>query len=97
MCPTDTLDPENIFSDIPVQCKLSTDSEPIKVGCTREGFDIYRKENGAGGHLYWSDEWGITLWDTTMCSPELMRQLLYIEDTFNKPKQAVPHVRRSCI
>lgn len=53
----------------------------VEVGVVpRNGFKIYRRENGVGGHQYLTDEFGFVVWDTTCCEPDLMKQLLEIEN-----------------
>lgn len=40
----------------------------IEIGVTLQGYTIFRQENGAGGHRYWSDEigGGVVVWDTCL-------------------------------
>lgn len=46
----------------------------IEIGKTDSGHTIYCKENGVGGHTYWSDSigGGVVVWDTCLVSEEEM-------------------------
>lgn len=47
---------------------MSDDKEMMDLGCLPNGAHLFRKPNGAGGYIYYSDEvgGGVTVWDTCL-------------------------------
>jgi hypothetical protein len=45
------------------------------------GYTIYREENEAGGHRYWSDSigGGVVIWDTCLSSIEELELVIRLE------------------
>lgn len=72
-------------------------SELVEVGRTSRGYTIYRKENGAGGHTYWSDEigGGVVVWDTSLVDPDSIILAMNIE--LFTPTNPIPLSHRELI
>lgn len=64
----------------------NTKEPVVPVGYTRQGYGIYRIQNGVGGHQYLSDECGAVLWDTSFSCIDTQKQLINIEIEFQKRK-----------
>ena len=59
-----------------------------EVGTLPNGAMLYREENGAGGHTYWSDEvdGGTIVWDT--CLVDVSTLLWALADEYRRRYQA---------
>ena len=58
----------------------------IEVGVTSRGSRLYRQQNGAGGHSYWSDSigGGVIIYDTCLAAREELEMALRIEGEFER-------------
>lgn len=62
---------------------------PLEEVCSlTNGYTLYRRENGCGGHTYWSDEigGGVVVWDTCLvCQESLLIALA--QETIRRDKE----------
>ena len=63
-----------------------TEPPLIEVGETSRGYTLWRQENGAGGHRYWSDSigGGVVIYDTCLASQEELELAIKIEGEFER-------------